>query len=273
MLSLMAFVLSFAAPASSKISHKKKNDKKTKLDTLQSSTARERRDGQSAQRRGKKTKDSRPPKQKEFARVDKAFNVAKAQVLAKLQACIDNSKKGGVDAPIENLMNIINTHKDYVTTSSCSGRVAIFSESVNARKQTGVWLLASHDTVTLAQVQDALSGDALTDDFTTIWFKFEPVILHIQCRSLDAAKTLLNTAIGAGMKNSGIMLGKKIMVAVRCSLKIESPIAHDSQMRVDTAYLEMLVNMTSTMFEQNLERKARFEKAFSDRFCSTNALP
>lgn len=219
-----------------------------------------------------KRKSEQAKSQKQLVLVDKSFDAAKQSVLGKLESCIDNSikdnsKKGGVDAPIANLMDIINTHPDYVTTSSCSGRVAIFSESDQARKQTGVWLLASHETIDFDDVKAALTGDKLPADYGTIWFKFEPVILHIQCRSIEQAKALFNTAIGAGMKNSGIMLGKKIMVAVRCSLKIEAPIGDGGKLLVDDAHLHALVAMTKNMYVQNEQRKNRFERDFVSKLC------
>ena len=41
---------------------------------------------------------------------------------------IDHSKKGSFDAPIHDLIVFINSHKDFFTTSSCSGRIHIFVE-------------------------------------------------------------------------------------------------------------------------------------------------
>lgn len=40
----------------------------------------------------------------------------------------DRSKKGSLDAPIVELVGLINGHPDYVTTSSCSGRIALFED-------------------------------------------------------------------------------------------------------------------------------------------------
>lgn len=69
--------------------------------------------------------------------VDSRFDAAKAQVLSAIAGCDDNSKKGGLDAPILELLNAINATHDYVTTSSCSGRCAVFGEQEHARKRTG----------------------------------------------------------------------------------------------------------------------------------------
>ncbi len=39
----------------------------------------------------------------------------------------------------------------------------------------------------------------------TLTFRFEPLILSIECRTLTAASTLLTLAVAAGYRESGIM--------------------------------------------------------------------
>ncbi len=52
------------------------------------------------------------------------FDREKARVLDKA----DLSRKGSVDAPIRHLVEAINTHPHYYTTSSCSGRTVVLCE-------------------------------------------------------------------------------------------------------------------------------------------------
>lgn len=75
----------------------------------------------------------------------------------------DKSPKGFIDAPILDLMHVINSHPDYYTTSSCSGRVAMYCEGLekdveptetdpNAIEKTtkgGQWLYVSHDPIAI----------------------------------------------------------------------------------------------------------------------------
>lgn len=58
---------------------------------------------------------------------DKEFAQHKARILANLgsNAC-DFSPKGSVDIKCHAIMDVLNTHTDYITTSSCSGRIALF---------------------------------------------------------------------------------------------------------------------------------------------------
>lgn len=41
---------------------------------------------------------------------------------------VDLSKKGSIDDQIMDLIQYINTKENYFTTSSCSGRISVFSE-------------------------------------------------------------------------------------------------------------------------------------------------
>lgn len=48
---------------------------------------------------------------------------------------VDLSRKGCIDDPIKGLVQFINEESDFVTTSSCSGRVVLFCE---------VYILTTH---------------------------------------------------------------------------------------------------------------------------------
>ena len=63
------------------------------------------------------------------------FDVCKRNLLLKLQKELDKSKKGSVDEPIAELVEYINQTKDYCTTSSCSGRFAIFCAKYDDQKE------------------------------------------------------------------------------------------------------------------------------------------
>ena len=59
----------------------------------------------------------------------------------------------------------------------------------SGRSQAGNWLLVSHDAVT-AETEDALvaSVEAAGPTASSIYFKYEPLILHISCVSLEAGQ-------------------------------------------------------------------------------------
>lgn len=53
----------------------------------------------------------------------KEFSNIKKQILASP----DSSKKGNFDSAIVDLINLLNNEREFVTTSSCSGRTVIIS--------------------------------------------------------------------------------------------------------------------------------------------------
>lgn len=170
------------------------------------------------------------------------FDVAKKNALGKL----DKSPKGSLDLPIAGLVQSINRSADYVTTSSCSGRVVLYAAAPGGRG--GRWLLVRHGTVTIAEVDAALLGSPSFDspenndggataaapaapappvapiapitsaesvevcgDATppgVVSLKVEPAILHVLCRDVAAAKRLLQVALRAGFRESGLVLSE-----------------------------------------------------------------
>jgi len=162
----------------------------------------------------------------------------KKTLLAFTTPSSDNSPKGTIDIAIRDLCSLINSHPDLVTTSSCSGRIAIFESPVGADSSSeggegvvenandndnnngkghGRWLLTCHGRVTPSQVLNSI--DLSSSAPNPILLKHEPLLLHIMCRSIPAASLLLKCALSAGFRESGITMseknGGKIIVAVR----------------------------------------------------------
>jgi tRNA(Phe) wybutosine-synthesizing methylase Tyw3 len=61
------------------------------------------------------------------------FDFDKKQILAKK----DKSSIQGVDSGIRKLVDIINSHNDYYTTSSCAGRIQRFCRARGNATQNG----------------------------------------------------------------------------------------------------------------------------------------
>lgn len=60
-----------------------------------------------------------------------AFEKQKASCLSQ----VDLSKKGSIDDQIMDLVQYINAKDNYFTTSSCSGRISVFSEVSQLRRE------------------------------------------------------------------------------------------------------------------------------------------
>ena len=93
----------------------------------------------------------------------------------------DKSPKGSVDAPIQHLVDLINSHSRFCTLSSCSGRITLFDPSGSSNntetnndegttannqftegsgKGRGSWVLVSHDRVEPEALVNAMVVEA-----------------------------------------------------------------------------------------------------------------
>ena len=104
----------------------------------------------------------------------------------------DKSLKGSWDEKILSLCSAINSKKDFFTSSSCSGRIVLIKTSDSHKKQDTAWLFTSHKEVSYKDIEPSLEG--LPEE--TVIFRYEPFILHIVCRDLQSADSLLSVING-----------------------------------------------------------------------------
>jgi tRNA(Phe) wybutosine-synthesizing methylase Tyw3 len=94
-------------------------------------------------------------------------------------------------------------------------------------------------------------------------FRFEPFLLHAEVENMEAATRLLYAARLAGFRESGAIQGSststRLMVGVRCSLRLEVPIADQGQMLVSDDYIRQVCSNNSNRWSfvgRNMGRKA-----------------
>ncbi|XP_040607497.1 tRNA wybutosine-synthesizing protein 3 homolog isoform X2 [Mesocricetus auratus] len=182
------------------------------------------------------------------------FGRWKAQSLGRA----DLSRKGSVDADAAPVVERLNAREEFFTTSSCAGRVLLLDGSTNdsgIQKQHCRWLLVTHRPCVKDDVVAALKGAT-----SNAVLKFEPFILHVQCRTLQDAQTLHSVAIESGFRNSGITVGKrgKTMLAVRSTHGLEVPLSHKGKLMVTEEYIEFLLTIANQKMEENKKRIERF---------------
>ncbi|XP_078029003.1 tRNA wybutosine-synthesizing protein 3 homolog isoform X2 [Epinephelus lanceolatus] len=164
--------------------------------------------------------------------MEKRFSQWKKQCLNKL----DLSKKGSVDEDIAHVVSLLNSFEEFFTTSSCSGRIILIDgapDSSDIHKQNCVWLFVSHQKCKSDDLISALansSGEAV--------LKFEPFVLHVQCRRLEDAQ----------------------LMAVRSTHGLEVPLSHAGKLLVDHEYIHFLTQIANQKMEENLRRIHRFHQ-------------
>lgn len=210
------------------------------------------------------------------------FDQKKASILAEISSeQPDLSPKGDVDVLCYPIMDLINSHSDMVTTSSCSGRLSVFLEGdkqhngvqkSGGKGEGGRWLYVTHkyDEVTgwlskldpdsFVFVEDGLEkfieGPNLSSRL--VLYKYEPFILHVKCRDFTTASKLYNTAMGCGFRESGI--GSNNLVAIRVNIKLDIPIGiWDEDFKkvafcVPADYISFIDGLTCRKFEENTRK-------------------
>lgn len=189
--------------------------------------------------------------------MNKNFDTQKSDSLQKN----DLSRKGSVDFPIAEMVKKINDSNDFFTTSSCSGRAVVFSLDPQNRKKNCVWHLTSHEPISFPQLQEAIEKS----EFHELTIKFEPLILHIQCRTLEFAKKLHQIALDSGFRNSGLTIGKsgKFTLAIRSTLALEIPFNKFQMTSMENLRLlfEHWSIKLQEKFKMNDELRERLQKA------------
>ena len=165
-----------------------------------------------------------------------------------------------MDAPIASLCSKINSQLDIYTTSSCSGRISVFAEPDSLcrtqGKKGGEWVYASHERADVDEVLDRIMDRKGVGNLV---LRFEPFILHAECRTLDEASRVLLAARNAGYRESGATLGNRVMIAIRCSLRLEVPVANGGELLVPESYLRYIIRLANEKFGENEGRVRKLE--------------
>ncbi|KAH9811989.1 methyltransferase TYW3-domain-containing protein [Melampsora americana] len=209
---------------------------------------------------------------------------------------VDRSTKGSIDEPALPFLRLFNAHPDWITTSTCSGRLVTYLPgpamatgtskvvSVNG-KGGGDWLFVTHSTLSSSQLSSPIStlfGGRVVDtthcvrsDPTDriIQMTYQPPVIHLMARSVSIAASILRAAIGAGFRNSGITVGQggRVILAIRSSTGgLDVPIARLAketndekiELLVTEDYLSDLLVMGNHLMEKNQSRLSRLLAAF-----------
>lgn len=170
----------------------------------------------------------------------------------------DKSKKGFIDEEIVALVETINNCIEYYTTSSCSGRILLYSTSPDRKKNETKWLFVSH---TLVKEEEEIKELLMKTHEDIVFFRFEPLILHIVCRDLGAAERLLQKCNAAGLKHSGaISLGERIVVEIVGNDRLDAPVANGGNILITGEGLSYYVSDANEKMRRNFERIERLKK-------------
>ena len=150
----------------------------------------------------------------------------------------DNSSKGNIDERIKDLCEKINSLKDCYTTSSCSGRVVVMIDQ--EKKAKGLLTKVYHDFISFEELKKNLKE--LMKKKENFKFKMEPCALHVAFKTFEQAKEFYEKAKLLGWKKAGVIaFGKRFIVELNSSERLEFPIIKNRKILVNDEFLKIVI--------------------------------
>ena len=162
----------------------------------------------------------------------------------------DKSNKAGIDKDIKPLIDLLNSSSDYYTTSSCSGRILLIEKKSDNKKDMR-FAFVEHKKAELKAIKKSLEKLPLGD----VFLRQESIIMHVCCRDLDNAKSLLKLVRELGIKRAGIInIDKRIIIEIIGTESMETILARNGKMLVSDDYLRVLVEEANKKLERNKKK-------------------
>lgn len=166
-------------------------------------------------------------------------------------------KIGRLDEDFINLCDFIAKTKNYFTSSSCAGRITLISLGEGEEKKESAFYRKWHRTVTEDEVIQAV----VKFNGRVLWFKQEPLILHLGTNTIENARIILKLCERSGIKRAGIKVAKegKFIVELLGTQNLAVPIK-EGKIKVKEDYLKYLIKKANEKFKKNQELILRLEK-------------
>ncbi len=159
-----------------------------------------------------------------------------------------------IDPEILPLLSLINSFPDFVTLSSCSGRIAVMDMPDFGNKAESVFLGKWHGDVELKEVWEAVrKGKRVT------WFMMHPPILHVACRDAQKAEVFINAARKAGFRRAGVISPSRNIVEIFSPERMELVVAVNGEPVVDKDSLKIQLEFATEKLKRSRTRLLRLE--------------
>ncbi len=150
--------------------------------------------------------------------------------------------------------------EDLFTTSSCSGRIVLICIPEIGAKREAKFIGKWHRAVAKEEVLEAIKSSEKGE----IWLLSQSPILHVSCRGLEKAKTLLRIAIQSGFKYSSIKAianskdNEKVVVEIVSTERMDVPLGKDGVMFCSESYMDFILSKGNFMLERGKGKLKRF---------------
>jgi len=176
-------------------------------------------------------------------------------------------EKGEVDDQIIGIIELLNSHPNLYTTSSCFGRITLSATNPSSKKYDHYFFRKWHYLITFQDFISSIREWLSKREDKFLWIKVFPFILHVGCKDLSTAEELVKVGLISGMKESGIFeLRNRIMVRIEGVDKLELPIAFKDRLLVEEEYLRVIYHTAVIRFLRNLKKVILFTKNLRETF-------
>ena len=182
------------------------------------------------------------------------FNYFKKQTLQKLVQHIEQDK---VDEKVQVILKLINSHDNYVTTSSCAGRIVLMQlPDVGDKKHAG-FLGRWHDPVSFYEIEEAVSRYKRGQ----LWFIAQSPIFHVAARTTIDADRLLKIGISSSFKHSGYKTETPKVIVELCSTeRMDVPLVKEDHRFLSNDFLEFLTGIGNELLIRSQKKLNRLEQ-------------
>jgi tRNA(Phe) wybutosine-synthesizing methylase Tyw3 len=142
------------------------------------------------------------------------------------------------------------------------------------RKNGAEFIFVSHEKVPVEDSDSILARCTALEG--NVFFKLEPLIIHVECETMDLAVSLLHAAKGMPyLKHSSIVsaANRKVIVSIKGMVKLEIPIIYEGKMLVDSSQFRRYIDIANERMEENFEAIRLLQEKLSHGLLQLLTLP
>jgi len=181
------------------------------------------------------------------------FEESKRRILENYE---DALSKGVVDDDMIAINEAINVLPDFVTTSSCFGRMTLISKTAMRDKYHTNFHFKTHQPSAIdLQVTELPEFDG------TLWLLVEAPNIHVRSKNLDAASELQKLGLQAKLSKSKFQsLKPAIVVELLGTGSLQIPLGQQGEILISQVFLEMVEVEARELLSVEQERLRSFHQ-------------
>jgi len=171
-------------------------------------------------------------------------------------------KDNKIDSDIVDLLLALNSIPTIATSSSCSGRIAVFSAPSPGDKRRGGIVYKWHRPVSPMELGKAIE-EAVKIGYRHVWVSAQPPILALHTCCIRLAELIADIAIQAGYKYTGYKFtSRSYYMFIIGFERIDVPVSFNNRIIIDLNYT-ILADMLNTYLLLGKRKLDRLRRAIS----------